>query len=275
MKSMNCRSVRCEIEEAAPGELLSSTANDHMKHCVECETFCEKHRKLQGILSGLGTVEAPGDFEFRLRARLAGEKGGASHPFVMRNFSFGFRSAALATILLLIGSALLFVSFRSSVDNTLSTNETKSAANKTNELPNKQNAGQHNAAPPVTLGALAPQTIQSDTPDVKLAPVAQRNNKGLGRPRPMVVASVRGMGQLKTRDLGSTTAPVVKRSDQVVDEYPTYTFPIEAAYQSLKVSLDDGRGSSRTISLPTVSFGSQRVLSQSPSPLLASARGSW
>jgi hypothetical protein len=37
-------------------------------------------------------------------------------------------------------------------------------------------------------------------------------------------------------------------------------FPIEASLQSVKVSLDDGRGNARTISFPPVSFGSQRVL---------------
>ena len=37
-------------------------------------------------------------------------------------------------------------------------------------------------------------------------------------------------------------------------------FPIDASLQSLKVSLYDGRGNARTISFPTVSFGSQRVL---------------
>jgi hypothetical protein len=37
-------------------------------------------------------------------------------------------------------------------------------------------------------------------------------------------------------------------------------FPIDASLQSLKFSLDDGRGNARTISVPTISFGSQRVL---------------
>jgi hypothetical protein len=36
-------------------------------------------------------------------------------------------------------------------------------------------------------------------------------------------------------------------------------FPIDTSLQSVKVSLDDGRGNARTISFPTVTFGSQRV----------------
>jgi hypothetical protein len=37
-------------------------------------------------------------------------------------------------------------------------------------------------------------------------------------------------------------------------------FPIDASLQSFKVSMDDGRGNARTISVPTISFGSQRIV---------------
>jgi hypothetical protein len=37
-------------------------------------------------------------------------------------------------------------------------------------------------------------------------------------------------------------------------------FPIDASLQPFKVSLDDGRGNARTISVPTISFGSQRIV---------------
>ena len=49
---------------------------------------------------------------------------------------------------------------------------------------------------------------------------------------------------------------------QLAESYPTAAFPINASYQSHSVSVDNGRGTSRTISLPSVSFGSQRTLSQ-------------
>jgi hypothetical protein len=37
-------------------------------------------------------------------------------------------------------------------------------------------------------------------------------------------------------------------------------FSIDASLQALRVSIDDGYGNARTISVPTISFGSQRVL---------------
>ena len=74
MRNMNCRNVRHEIEEAAVGDLLSSDVNDHLSNCVACKTFFREQTSLQELVASLGTVEAPGDFDFRLRARLAGEK---------------------------------------------------------------------------------------------------------------------------------------------------------------------------------------------------------
>jgi hypothetical protein len=37
-------------------------------------------------------------------------------------------------------------------------------------------------------------------------------------------------------------------------------FPIDASPQMFTVSLEDGRGNARTISVPTISFGSQRIV---------------
>src|SRR6267143_3411506 len=125
MRNMNCRDIRREIEEVGPDNLLSSSAKDHMENCLECRTFSEDRLKLREMLSSLGAVTAPDDFDFRLRARLAKEKRGGAHPFVMRNLSFGFRSAAFATILLLIGSAFLFVHFSGPADSSLSATSTK------------------------------------------------------------------------------------------------------------------------------------------------------
>jgi hypothetical protein len=272
MKSMNCRSVRREIDEAEPGNLLSSVANNHIENCLECERFADEHLKLQKIVSSLGTVEAPEDFEFRLRARLAGEKRGSAHLFALRNLSFGFRSAAFATVAVLVGSALLFVSLRSPSDGSRALNGQIRATNKTNLTANNKESGGQQA--PSTVSSPA-SVIQASQTVPKFSAIEQRGGAVRGRSKLMAVASARETGGLKTVDSSSTSAAVVKRSEQLAEVYPTYAFPIEAPYQSLKVSLDDGRGSSRTISLPSVSFGSQRVLAQGPSPLLESARGSW
>lgn len=276
MRNMNCRNIRREIEEAGPGDLLSSGVNDHVLSCVACETLLREQTRLRELVSSLGTVEAPGDFDFRLRARLAGEKRGLAQPFTLGNFSFGLRSAAIATILLLIGSALIFVSFRTRSEIPLAAQVPKVLQDQKEsnpvvakdlettvpEVTSGSEAGPSNV---LETGVNPPKSFESPGQP----PVKRRN--GL---RQTALASRRDIDRVSTRDLSSTPAGVLKR-DQLAEVYPTSAFPIDAGYQSLKFSVDDGRGTSRTISLPMVSFGSQRSLSQSASPLMASARGAW
>lgn len=257
MRTMNCRKVRREVEEAAPGEFLSSLAAEHLSNCPECVTFRDEQTKLQEIMSGLGTIEAPDDFDFRLRARLAGERPGGMSRFPLIGLSFGFRSAALATMLLMFGATLLFVSMRSTRDKSPSAS-LQTPANVTAPLTETASQGNQTSVAKVST-------------DSQVSPAADSNVR---RPavRSSALASARNAGRMKTRDLSSARAPVLNSDDL---NARASDFQIQGSRQPLKMSVDNGRGSSRTISLPTVSFGSQRVLSQNSSPLIASARGSW
>lgn len=258
MRTMNCQNVRREVDEAAPGDLLSAFARRHMSACRECRAFCEEHEKLQAILSSLGTIEAPGDFDFRLRARLAGEKAGSSHfPLTFASLSFGVRAAAVAALLLVFGSVAFF-NFKPSSNNSLV------AHNPT--PPAKSGEGQT-----TPTGAVAPESRTADA--VNTAPVTAKEGNIVPKrgvtPRHAALVSAPRMG---IREMGSTQARIIKASalNASVADYP-----IESSAQPMKVSVDNGRGSSRTISLPPVSFGSQRVMAQGSAPLMASARGSW
>lgn len=264
MRKTDCRKVRREIEETTPGYLLSAEVNDHLMNCGACETLAREHVKLREIVSSLATVAAPDDFDFRLRARLAAEKRRRAQPFALGNLSFGVRASALATILLLVGSAFVFVNLRNGSDNQPSAGVAKTGSNPTST--------QQGASPGSTV-ARVPQANEGNTVAVSLGSRGERTPKRAGVRRE--IATLNDPNRVKTRDLSSTPAPVLKRFDEVAGTYPTSAFPINASYQSLKVSVDNGRGSSRTISLPTVSFGSQQALSQSASPLIASARETW
>lgn len=274
MRNMNCRNVRPEIEEVASDGLLSSSANDHMKNCLECRTFFEDRLKLREMLSSLGAVSAPDDFDFRLRARLANERRGGAQPFVMRNV-FGFRSAAFATILLLIGAAFLFIRFSEPSVSSLSAKDTKPSST-TIVKPGDEQPGNRGQSESATQVAVGPQTDKPRVGEANLNSAPVREQRGEKRRAGLreEVASVRDNPRLKTRDLSSTAATVLRPRDAMAVNGSS-VFPIGASFQSLKVSLDDGRGSSRTISLPSISFGSQRVLAQGTSPLLASARSAW
>ena len=253
MRTMECQNLRREVDEAGPRDSLSAFANRHISGCVECRTFSEKHYRLQDILSNLGTIEAPGDFDFRLRARLAREKAGRA-PFRFSNLSFGIRAAVAASLLFVFGSAI-FIGLKTSRDNSSLANVTPPAVES-----------------PAQAGAI---TIPKATDEVAVVkPVVDKVNEGNFVPKRKSFSStgVRHNSGVGTRDMASMPATVIKAADlnaRVSD------FPIEASNQPMRVSLDDGRGSSRTISLPAVSFGSQRVMAQGATPLMASARGAW
>jgi hypothetical protein len=253
MRSINCQTARREIESAGFGEHLNDAAIAHLSVCDSCATLARQQGRLQTLLANLGTVEAPGDFDFKLRARLSAERGASAGPSFWMSFSFGQRSAATAMALVLIVAGVAFFSLRQPSDSNV-------------------------AIPPVNPnvqlvasgGAGAISTVDKTTADsmpVRSKVQPSRRNNG----SPAYVAIHNG-GRPKSKDLSATSAKVFKY-DQVADPYPSGAFPINASYQSLKVSIDDGH-STRTISLPSVSFGSQPALSQTQ-PLVASARGSW
>ena len=69
-----CKVYRREIEEAAESAHVSTGARTHAASCRTCGDELRERESLRALVSGLGKVEAPADFEFRLRARMAAAK---------------------------------------------------------------------------------------------------------------------------------------------------------------------------------------------------------
>ena len=242
MRTMNCQKVRRVIEATDRGDFLNAAAAEHIKGCPACEKLNDEHLELRNITANLGTVEAPADFDFRLRARLARANAEDVRPGFGR-LTFGLRSAAVASLMVVFGGAMLIANLR--------TPENPA------QIPGVETPAVNQ---PIVAATPFQPTLGSPgltTPGLSRDPVRASNNKRV---------------PTGTRDMASRRAPVV-RSDELTAH--ASDFPIDASSKPVKVSLDNGRGSSRTISVPTVSFGSQRVLSQGNSPLVASARGAW
>src|SRR5215510_2423926 len=67
----------------------SAAAAEHLRECAACREFQEQQTKLRQIVGSLGTVSAPADFDFRLRARLANESNASVYwLFLKRGFAF-------------------------------------------------------------------------------------------------------------------------------------------------------------------------------------------
>ncbi|HWN11746.1 MAG TPA: hypothetical protein VNO50_21145 [Pyrinomonadaceae bacterium] len=258
--NIGCRNIRREIEEAGQDEALSPAINIHLTSCGECGIFFDQQFKLRAIVASLGTVEAPNDFEFRLRARIAGEKNKVSHLLTIGNLSFGHRITACLALLLLIGSAFLVLRLDPG-----SSNPVVAVVPQVQVKPSATTPGAGNE----DVQAASPATSQVNQSGKAI------NSGGTqpDRSRDFAKATQMVARRPTTRDQAKSPAKVVRLDELVAEGHSV--FPIDSAPQALKVSVNNGRGTPKTISVPGVSFGSQRVLTQNPTPLMASSRGAW
>ncbi|HEX3248181.1 MAG TPA: hypothetical protein VHS05_02045 [Pyrinomonadaceae bacterium] len=233
MRKNNCEVIRQELDELMLGETFSAAATEHLRECAECREFNEKQTGLRLIVGSLGTVSAPPDFDFRLRARLANDANSAAFhfwPLARRGLAFA------AVLLVLVLGAILVrnVFYRPAENKQFATNEPR----QTTPPPQPAPAVEHReSSHPI------PEVVASSS---DRHPQVIRNERSTGIRRPLVA-----------EDFSSERAPVISSQE------PSGTFevlPLDSSLQSFKVSLDDGRGNARTISVPTISFGSQRML---------------
>jgi hypothetical protein len=239
MRKNNCEVVRRELEELMLDEPCSASASEHLRECAACREFHEKQTRLRQIVGGLGTVSAPADFDFRLRARLASESSGAAFHLRSAYWPFARRGFAMAAMLIVFATGVVLV--RNIMNRPVRVEEIagdqlpvpvvpKPAEIK--EQPLQTNSGQQQP----TMALDNRQQIKSERP----------SQTGPRIKRPLVAEDRAGLG-----------ANVISAAEPAG---ASAAFPIDASLQSFRVSLDDGRGNARTISVPTISFGSQRVL---------------
>src|SRR5215203_1071765 len=106
MRKNICEAIRLELDELMLGEACSSATSAHLHECAECREFQDKQIKLRQIVGSLGTVSAPADFDFRLRARLANESSSATS---LWQFAFPRRGLAVAAVLLVFATGAFLV----------------------------------------------------------------------------------------------------------------------------------------------------------------------
>jgi len=246
MRDTKCETVRHELEELMLGDECSMHATQHLRDCSDCREFHEKQTKLRQIVGSLGTIEAPPDFDFRLRARLANEAGSAGFHLRLVRWSFAGKGFAAAAAIVLFVVGVVYV-----------------------RTVMKQEPAIEVAEHTATPSQPTPKPLENENIVQVPAPVVASNDgpRRVGGERRV---SSRNKTQLVAVDSG------VERPIVFSDSQPqSAIFPIDASLQSMKFSLDDGRGNARTISVPTISFGSQRVLPGSTNQLAQKGVGVW
>jgi len=232
MRKNNCEVIRQELDELTLGETISAAAAEHLRECAECREFNEKQTRLRQIVGGQGTVSAPPDFDFRLRARLAnGANGAAFHfwPLARRGLAF----AAVLLVFVIGAIVVRNVFYRPAPNNQLATD-------------------QHKVVPPPQPAPTVEHRQQPNPVHEIVATSSDKRLQTVKEERPLRIKR-----PLMAQDFSNERAEVIN------GQGPSGAFevlPLDSSLQSFKVSLDDGRGNARTISVPTISFGSQRML---------------
>jgi hypothetical protein len=116
---MNCRQIREEIGAASRYD-MSGAIRSHLNGCPDCRRYSEETASLLSLLGAQPRVEAPADFEFRLRARMARAQAtadsegqsflrGILREKLPESFSWGQIAAAAATLALALTFSTFYV----------------------------------------------------------------------------------------------------------------------------------------------------------------------
>lgn len=256
MKNTSCKTIRQEIDNTNLGQEPDSAIKAHLAHCGLCLEFYETQRKLRGLVGSLEVVSAPPDFDFRLRARLANDRIRPVTGLHLGKWAVRLPSAVAAALILVAGVLIM-------------QNRSRPAApqEKDRDLPvaGSDVNTQQNGSSSTLKVASNPQKAELPLEATPMAPSKIAKS----------FAPRKSRSRLATEQSAYVAAPVVRRQDSLASGELPLIFPIQSQYQSLRVSLDDGSGVSRTISLPTLTFGSQRVLARTGAAVPTSTKGSW
>ena len=231
-----------EIDESDFGATLSPTVLRHLLECGECREFQDKETKLRQIVGSLETVNAPADFDFRLRARLANSEGRSAYNFLSSGPLMRSPGFAVAVLILLVVGAFAFLRQFVPRESQIAVTPPAATGGTTATTTQPEESKKTIQEPQPGNDATSRQTLAENT-----TPQSRRAGGSIPGHKRTTVAV----------DFGSDPAPVVHSGQSVAG---MTTFPLDISQESFKVSIDDGRGTSRTISLPGVSFGSRRVL---------------
>jgi hypothetical protein len=262
----DCKVFRTEIEEASDGGALGRGAASHAEGCASCGATLREREALRRLVGGLGRVEAPHDFEFRLRARMAASKPRGGHGVFARLLpAGGLAWAAVAVCLVTVTAAVYFRQAQPTERPASNSAEVASVpqANASPSAPESNNAGvltnrqSNSEGAPVVSRSTNSGKIESFT-------VAKR---AANRTRGKELAARETGGestQSGSHDEAITSAPVrlpqLNAGDFVASHGQAQGIQLGASAGTLRVVLRDERGA--LVPMLSVSFGSQEPLSR-------------
>jgi hypothetical protein len=267
----DCKVYRREIVEGFDGE-MSRGARTHAESCRVCADELRGRERLRALVRDLGKVEAPSDFEFRLRARInASGASGRRRPLGGLRFVYAFAPVAAAACFLVVSTALyLRQASRPSPAESPSVTVAESSQNVTTE--------KKAMAPAVGIDKESKQTdvevvaVASHSVNPPARPAVQRQRVASRQSREIAARlDARAAGlQRNTVDFSVTQAPVITGRG--------VTIALRASAEPMRMILRDERGAGRVVPMRAVTFGSQELLARENVSRQASAannEGVW
>ncbi|HZT59076.1 MAG TPA: hypothetical protein VFA21_10660 [Pyrinomonadaceae bacterium] len=241
-----CKKYENEIGGAASG--VSERARAHAESCGACGETMRAGESLGRILRGLERVEAPADFEFRLRARIASRKGGRGR-FQLAGFGspYGYATAAAAFCVLALAASLYFL---------------PGQRHAPVEARNEGAAVRNETAPPQPSSLPGPAPTNTPSPLVArvTVPTLTSHQSNGGKSHVVALKRVKETAEVVERQKSLTT------NSLSLSAAPVISIPLKiqvgAPAEPLRVVLRDEKGTAHVVPMRTVSFGSQELLSR-------------
>jgi len=111
---MNCTGTKAVIDSASRRNPISSEVKVHLSGCPDCRSYSDQTNALLSLLSAQPRVEAPADFNFQLRARIARAQAKPASPFGFlenifgQTFSIRQAAASLAALAVMAAGTTLY-----------------------------------------------------------------------------------------------------------------------------------------------------------------------
>ncbi|HEX8284386.1 MAG TPA: hypothetical protein VF588_13565 [Pyrinomonadaceae bacterium] len=261
----DCKEYRHEIIEAFDGA-LSPVARAHADACRACGDELRGRESLRALVRGLGKVEAPADFEYRLRARMASNgNGGRRLPLRGLRLVYAFAPVAAAACFLVVASALY-------LRQAATTTPAEALVARVSQP--ERNAGAERAAATPAVGAAA-ESKQTGGRAVEVAPAPAvfKARRAVHRPRAASLQS-RDVAEISAERGGQRSETLSLTAARVITG-GGMTIPLQTP---LRVVLRDERGAGRVVPMRAVSFGSQEMVARESVSRQASAaenEGVW
>jgi hypothetical protein len=139
---MNCKQIREAIDIASRRNPYGDAVTSHLSGCPNCRRYADEADSLLMLLSAQPRVQAPADFDFRLRARIARAQAEKASPagllerlwenFLAQTLSWGQAATAMAAVALVITVSTLYINRDNGAPVTA---DNAVAVNKTVDLP--------------------------------------------------------------------------------------------------------------------------------------------